>query len=572
MAAFSLLSIVPILSIYFYIRSYVTNQMFNNSQIHNEMAFIKANDMISAKLDKISQGIKFLMYDTDLISLISSTYEDSSSPEAINAVNKINGYIASAKNSQDISEILLYLSEENPLCEFYVNSNKRSFLSQGLYFDDGSPETRWVLIPGFNNDKNISLVRYIFSTKDFRYIIASIYIIIKHDFFNDILDDAANTLNAEFYMFNSLNQVILSTEKTRKTLKEDILIDFLQGADYEFNSRIFNLGSKQSFISYHKNNNEQWHRPDWTLVSISPIDEILDPINKMFGNIFIVAVFSVVVFFIFSMFFSSSITGRINSLIYVMRQAQEGKFGSIIIPKGSDEITELMSDFNYMIKKIEVLMSNNLKYMNDSRKKELMALQAQINPHFLYNTLDLINWIALTYNNATDISEIVQSLSKFYKLSLSHGKEIVSLSDEIEHVKAYLEIQNRRFEGAITLIICIEPELLMCQITKLSLQPVVENAIIHGFRTKNKNKIVKINAIKIEDKKALVTVWDNGKGIPKEMLANLLNHNLNEKGYGLSNVDERIKLYFGSEFGLKIESREGEYTLVSVSLPIQSSF
>jgi two-component system sensor histidine kinase YesM len=546
--------------------------MFNNSRIYSEMAFVKANDVISARLDKISQGVKFLIYDTDFISLINDTYENSGSFMTINAVNKINGYIASIKNNQDISEILLYLPEKNHLREFYVTSGKGSFLDQNLYFDSNSPKTTWVLMSKSNHDKNISLIRYVFSINDFKSIIASIHITIKHDSFYSILNDAANTLNAEFYMLNSLNQIILSTVKTREILEENNLLGYLQDENYEFNSKTLNLGGKQSFISYHKQNKEQWHGPDWTLVSVAPIDEMVNPINKMFRNILIVIVISIFVFFIFSLFFSTSITGRINSLICVMRQAQEGEFKGIIIPKGSDEITELMSDFNYMIKKIEALMSNNLKYINDSRKKELMALQAQINPHFLYNTLDLINWMALKYNNATDISEVVQSLSKFYKLSLSQGRDIVSLLDEIEHVKAYLEIQNRRFGGVITLTIHTDPELLMCQITKLSLQPIVENAIIHGLLSKeNKKGIIKIDAIKIE-KKAFVTVWDNGRGIPKEMLRNLLVHNPNEKkGYGLANVDERIKLYFGSEFGLKIESREGEYTSVSIILPIQSS-
>jgi two-component system sensor histidine kinase YesM len=476
------------------------------------------------------------------------------------------------QNSPDIIDISLYLPKENPLSEYYPDQSRESSIpiDWGKYCNTLSEEMPWVLLPDTSGEKNISRFLYIYNTSDFRVMTAAICIIINPHSFTEILKNAVNTEGTVVYMLNSWNEVILSSEKTKNWLDDDGLISSQQINSLESYSDTIALEGKQTFTSYRKINQQKWYSPNWKLVSITPLEEIQRPINQMFKNILMVTIISATVSFIFVFTFSSSLTRRINSLICGMRQVQKGKFKGMIIPGGSDEITELMSDFNYMTKRVEILMAENSQYISDSRRNEFIALQSQINPHFLYNTLDLINWMALKHG-IRDISETIQSLSNFYKLSLNQGKEIVSLSDEIDHVRAYLEVQNRRFEGAILSDIDIPEEFLGCQITKLTLQPVVENAILHGILPKELKKgTIKISAEKVGIN-LIVTVRDNGKGILEKELESLQKDSFRLRtGYGLSNINERIRLYFGSQYGIRIESRQGEYTSVQVILPLQS--
>jgi two-component system sensor histidine kinase YesM len=279
------------------------------------------------------------------------------------------------------------------------------------------------------------------------------------------------------------------------------------------------------------------------------------------------ALFSVFVFFIFSFLFTSSITRRINSLILGMREVQEGKFNGTIIPRGSDEITELMSDFNYMIKRIEILLEENARHINEARRNELTALQSQINPHFLYNTLDLINWTAVRHD-IPEIYETVQSLSKFYRLSLNQGRSIVPLSDELEHVKAYLKIQRRRFDGILDWTIDVPENLARYSVVKFILQPLVENAILHGILKREPKRGSVVISAREEGDELVLAVHDNGAGIPVEKLKGFLQGGFGfRNGYGLSNINERIKLYYGEQYSIRVESNWGEYTRVSITLP-----
>jgi two-component system sensor histidine kinase YesM len=569
--AFLVFSIIPTAFIYIHIRNTVTNQILLNISFSNEKAFTQAGDMLSYRFDKISESVQSIIYSTDIVSLFDVNYGESGENAIIKASNKINVYLDAIRSNPDVLNIILHFPKDNPLLEYYPDQNKEPaiLIDWNKYRNDSSEETPWVLVPGFNGDKNISRILYIYNMSDFRVMTAAICIIINPHSFTEILKNAVNTRGTVVYMLNSRNEVIFSSEKTKNWLDDDGLIGLQQIGSSGSYSGTINLEGKQTFTSYRKIKRQKWSSPNLTLVSITPLEEIQRPINGMFKNTLLVTVISAVVSFIFAFLFSSSITRRINSLTYGMRQVQRGKFKDTIIPKGADEITELMSDFNYMTKRIEILMIENSQYISDSRRNELLALQSQINPHFLYNTLDLINWMALKHGIG-DISETIQSLSRFYKLSLNQGREIVPLSDEIDHVRAYLDVQNRRFEGAIYSEIDIPRELLGCQITKLTLQPLVENAILHGILPKEfKKGTIKISAEK-NNICLIMTIRDDGEGIPEKELESLRKNSFKlGAGYGLFNINERIRLYFGSQYGLRVESREGEYTSVQVILPLR---
>jgi two-component system sensor histidine kinase YesM len=547
--------------------------MIENIRFSNEKVFIQVNDMLSYRINKISNDVQSIIYNTEIISLLNANYQNSNDGEIINNANQINAYLQAIGASEDILSVTLSFSNDNPMSEYFpdFNHEHKPSMNWNEYRDGLSEETRWILLSDFSGNKSISILLYVYSSNDYQVITAVIWLTINPYNFTNILRNSINTEGTVFYIFNHRKQIILSSEDMENWLNEESLIGLLSDDSPEFFSKMISLDGRHFFASYKKINSLKGWSPNWTLVSITPFDRIQQPIDNMFRNILLIIIISASVFFVFSFLFSSSISQRISSLTYGMREVQKGKFKGMIIPRGSDEITELMSDFNYMIKRIEILMSENMKYISDSRRNELFALQSQINPHFLYNTLDLINWIAMKHD-VPEISEIVYSLSRFYKLSLNQGREIVTLSDEVNHITAYLEIQNKRFENSIYLSIDIPGELLGCSITKLTLQPLVENALVHSILWKRSKKITLKISAKKDNANMIVTVWDNGDGIPAEKLSGLVENGFkSQTGYGLANINERIKLYFGVQYGIEVESRYGEYTAVLITLPIRRS-
>ena len=207
------------------------------------------------------------------------------------------------------------------------------------------------------------------------------------------------------------------------------------------------------------------------------------------------------------------------------------------------------------------------------KSAEYKALQSQINPHFLYNTLDMISW--LSYQKKPEqISSVVYSLANFYKLSLNKGKYIVPISDEISHVTYYMKIQDLRFSGEIHFLTDIDPVILQYSIPKITLQPIVENALFHGIlEKKSKSGQIIIHGILAEDN-VLLIVEDDGVGIPSDQLNVLLEADNSEahaddsgSHYGLRNINKRIRLQYGEEYGLSFESIPGEGTKVVLRLP-----
>jgi len=198
------------------------------------------------------------------------------------------------------------------------------------------------------------------------------------------------------------------------------------------------------------------------------------------------------------------------------------------------------------------------------QKLELLALQSQIKPHFLYNTLDMINWAAID-SDQTEISETVITLSKYYKLSLNNGAAFVPMHDELEHAKIFVDITCRRIEHEVEFIADISPDIQEINVLRLMLQPIVENAVIHGIMQKaTKSGFVRVTASQ-DDKNILLTVSDNGVGIPKERLAKILTGE--SGGYGARNTNQRIKLYYGQRFGMRYSSILGEGTTVEILIP-----
>lgn len=308
---------------------------------------------------------------------------------------------------------------------------------------------------------------------------------------------------------------------------------------------------------------------NWKVIAVAYISEIVASKREIVNFlIWILASCILLIILIFS-YISAKISQPIKRLEKSMKKVEEGNFDIYIEAKGEDEVVKLSQAFNLMLSKVRSLMSEIVVEQELKRKSELNALQSQINPHFLYNTLDSIVWMAEN-GNMQDVITMVTSLARLFRISISRGKNIISVEQEIEHARNYLIIQKIRFKNKFTYDIEIQPEVMNLKTTKLILQPLIENSIYHGIEYMQDQGHIKIRAF-IIDEKLIYEIVDNGLGIEPEKLQHLLEYETEAKGgsgIGVKNVHERIQLTYGKEYGLQIESELEEGTRIKICLPL----
>lgn len=309
---------------------------------------------------------------------------------------------------------------------------------------------------------------------------------------------------------------------------------------------------------------------DWFMVTVLPSPPLIHESNRLMIQIALIYAVFLVLALIFANILAHSITGRLSSVIRQMQTVRHGPPTPMDSPSAHDEIGDLIDTYNYMTRKMDELMKTQAKAAEDLRIAEFNSLQAQINPHFLYNTMDMINWMALQ-GQTDEISHAVQSLSRFYKLTLSRKKGISTIARELEHVTIYVQLQNMRYQDSIELITDIPDELSEYQIPKLTLQPVVENSILHGILEKESKSGTIVITGWMENEDVVLLVSDDGVGIPPEILSTILSGNGNSQSGGTNiavyNTHRRLQILYGNDYGLTYSSKPGEGTEVEIRFP-----
>jgi len=264
-----------------------------------------------------------------------------------------------------------------------------------------------------------------------------------------------------------------------------------------------------------------------------------------------------------------SVTRRVFLLMNKMSQVRQGRLNLLEVESREDEIGQLVSSYNYMIHSVQELMEEQFRLGQEKKGAELKALQSQINPHFLYNTLDMLNWMAQRDERA-NIQQVVYSLSDYYKLILNKGEDFVALQDELKLCRIYMEIQNKRFKNRIRLDIDVDRGALDCMLPKITLQPLVENAIVHGILEKPEGiGLISIRGGIYHDRLKL-KVEDDGVGLDSTA-AEKSEGSRKGSGYGIVNIEKRLELYFGESRLLRFDSVAGEGACVVIDVPIVRS-
>ncbi len=334
-----------------------------------------------------------------------------------------------------------------------------------------------------------------------------------------------------------------------------------QGNMQTRNNRIQGAFGRQYYISYYNIDDYGWE-----LIGITDLDEF----NVEAKNILYLIILISVVTILFELLLSNYLTRIITTpLLKLKNGAEEIAAGNMKLRfhfKSEDEIGLLGKSFNYMTEKVEELL---LKVDYEARKKreyELSLLHQQVKPHFLYNSLDIIIKLSEMEKNR-EARRAVKKLADYYRNSLSDSKEIITIEQEIKIVEDYLELQRIRYSNLFTYEVQVEETVLLMSIPKLTLQPLVENAIYHGLKYRNESGSIRIVG-KRTNHYTILSVIDNGVGMNEVTLKKLL-HNKPEGHFGVYSVNHRIKLFFGEEYGVKVESEEGKGTVIDVLLPIK---
>lgn len=307
---------------------------------------------------------------------------------------------------------------------------------------------------------------------------------------------------------------------------------------------------------------------NWRVVGVSYVDELIT--GRVEGMIricvillFLVLVTAILIGILFSKVFAQPAKRLTGAMEAFEKETEDFQFVTV---RGTSEISALSDSFGHMVVRIQELMEQVRQEEITLRKTELNALQAQINPHFLYNTLDSIAWMC-EEDRTKEAVEMVNALARLFRISTSRGHELITLEKEVEHAKSYLKIQNYRYKNQFAYEFDVEESCLSYLCNKITLQPIIENAIYHGIDRMVDEGYIKI-CIREEEMAIRMTVTDNGVGMSEEQCQEILHREAGDRtGIGIKNVNDRIRIYFGEEYGLHITSELDEGTCVEIRIP-----
>jgi two-component system sensor histidine kinase YesM len=397
-------------------------------------------------------------------------------------------------------------------------------------------------------------------------VLAVVLIDVRDDIISDSINQVAIGENGFVFIIDE-NKEMVYTPQNNVVLR--VNPDWLNGGSTApFNVRIMNESYqiRSEYSAY----------TGWQTVGVFSIDEVMGSVNDILVVLMGTMLFTIMIVLFCSFRLATTVTKPISKLQSLMREAEMGNLAVRFNSLHSDEIGQLGRSFNHMIEHIDELIQQVYLEQRNIQDAQLKILREQIKPHFLYNTLDSISWMAREYE-AADIVKLVDALTSMFRIGLSKGKDFITVREEAIHVKNYLYIQKIRYKEKLDYTVAVEPPAEEVIIPKLVLQPIVENAIYHGIKQKRGGGAVQVRAfLERGDEILILEVGDNGAGMKPKKLSELNGalgkgfEKAGQKGFGLYYIQKRIRLGYGAEYGITLESAEGEGTVVRVRLPAQN--
>lgn len=571
-----ILIIIPMLvvGIFFYTSLY---EMIVSDTIRKEQASsTKTVPLVEKAVADIQDA------DRHLSSLLQNTVAEAVRlPDAAgrtNTLSKMEEELDYLATNQSIAKINIYMSPDtirrlaqNGISSDYIlpMENTRGTYWHGIFA--GSPELNELWCPPFylsskeiavyGNMAHITRNVLLTGAQSEEYFIA---IYFHRQMLTDLLNNNLSSASNVAYLVNERDNLAASTNYSLSSIYH---FDYSNIRENVLNSRIFldrEILGETVYAAFYSISGT-----DWYMVVAMPASPLEKKSTHIVTGFVLIYMICLVIALLIALMLSNSITKRLSSLIEQMSLVRMGPPAPMPEPETKDEIGDLISSYNYMTGMIDELLGEQARNAEDLRLAEFNSLQAQINPHFLYNTMDMISWLA--QKGETDlVTDAVQKLSRFYRLTLSRKSNISTVEQEVEHASIYISLQNMRFSGTIELITDIPDNLYDCAVPKLTLQPIVENCILHGIMEKKEKSGTIVITGWLEDDTVILLVSDDGIGMDDTALKNLFKSDIKKTSgtnIAVYNIHRRLQLLFGSSFGLTYRSAPGEGTEVEIRIP-----
>lgn len=489
----------------------------------------------------------------------------------------------------DVSDVQLYSNSGKRIIAYGDRSFKLNFKKEFLdeYLKQLVENKGTPVWKGANHDAEGILVRFATSPEqmnksdcillgrailalDTREVIGTLIIRTNERYFSNIYRNTNMGTDADIFVIDSEGNVVSSRNPqipvAQKFREPRLINELLARGENDSKTFRFEIGDKSYLIAY-----APIQSAGWFVVSTIPYSYINSEAREIRSTILLLGLACSILAVFLSYIFTLTISRPLKRLVSAMNEVKKGNLSIGALEKRNDEIGEVTDNFSKMLSEIKKLMEDVKKQEMQKRKAEIETLQAQINPHFLSNTLNTVKWLA-SAQKADNIETIVSSLIQLLSVSMGKGGEFITVRQEIEYIKSYINIQEYRYYDKFKVVFDIEDEILDYRILKFLVQPIVENSIIHGTKTKTEQELIVIKGFRY-DKVLKIIVTDNGVGIPGDKLSKLITGDREDRkntfsGIGINNVHERIQMYFGPSYGLQIESVPNLYTTVELSVPI----
>ncbi|MBS6706573.1 MAG: sensor histidine kinase [Lachnospiraceae bacterium] len=549
------LALIPMLCVtwytYFNLRSILLEQSYDN--INEEIE--KMNQNFSMLLEPCLTTLDILYVDESLCGYLSQDYSRDSYEEMFYYIDrKITGiYLV----NPSISRIRFYSSNST------LPSDNYYFFNENVMADQERSHTRQaqgkVVLNGVNSpegEMHLCLERLLNV-----YPQGKTESILSLEIESNLLNEFVKTQNKTDTIFlTDSSGMILAASRPERVGKNIVQwmpdwkpADKIQTEFTDEGADKIGISTESSFETY--------------IVMISDKEATLKNMKTVSGQMMFLIFLSAAVVMILILLYSKWLSDRVSKVMYAARKLGDGEFDYVLEDMGKDEIGQIGDAFNVLNVKIQRLIRENYEKKIKLQSEELNLMQEQINPHFLYNALSVISAMALRERGMQTVKS-VKYLADFYRISLNKGKQILSIQEEMELLKNYMKIQKLRFGSSIQVEYDIKKELLTLKTIKLLLQPLVENSIHHGRKSDEEVLMIRVR-VQLDGEHVCFSVEDNGVGIEQDKLEKLRSQlEKFEEGYGLKNVHNRVRLTYGEEYGVKIESVFGKGTRVLVYIPI----
>lgn len=533
---------------------------YNNQKNMTEQGYRQTHTALANQLDRIKKLSTLIAANQNFNSALKLIRDSSDSQEQYTEYKKLNKELSDQYFSTEYDSIMYYVSSDFNLDESMFPIFRSSEMEKGKEvireLDKNGNKPVWMYYTEnrtYNSGEYLSLARYISDMSDFSTYIGIVMINIE---VSKIRDTFIPTRPEELIYLKTTDDRLITSSNDKMFKELGITAETESGITNSINE--IAIGGKRYLALKSR-------IPDTNLQLIAVI-----PVNVIYQSLFhadkrMVAFYACICIIMLMIIFAitKSISKRILLLSRKMKGVREGTLDKLTLREQKDEVGNLVTNYNFMVDEIQSLLSQQFQLGQEKKGAELKALQSQINPHFLYNTLDMINWMAQR-NETEHIRDTVYALSKYYRLILNKGEDIITIGDEIQICNAYISIQQKRFKDRIKFVVDMEEAILRYLIPKITLQPLIENAIIHGI-SENPDGCgtIIVSGWEEGDDELVLSVTDDGVGMNS---AENFEPKPSGSRYGIRNIEMRLNMFYGKTQCIQYDSARGIGTCVSLNI------